>query len=74
MPGYGGERPGSGRRPGSRNKRTLEAIKAAEDRLTPLEFLMSIYRDASSDLARRIESSSALRASAALAGQRASKH
>lgn len=42
----GGARPGSGRKPGSRNKRTDEqAAAVAASGLTPLEFMLSVMRD-----------------------------
>lgn len=43
----GGSRPGAGRKPGSANKRTREiADKAAEEGITPLEFMLNVMRDA----------------------------
>ena len=44
--GWGGRRANSGRKPGSANKRTREiADKAAEDGLTPLDYMLSVLRD-----------------------------
>lgn len=43
--GRGGKRAGAGRKPGSATKKTREiADKAAEDGLTPLEFMLQIMR------------------------------
>lgn len=56
----GGKREGAGRKPGARNKRTIEqeeAIKASG--LTPLEFLTSVYQDEDEDKARRIDAAKA---------------
>jgi hypothetical protein len=39
----GGKRPGAGRRRGSLNRRTRETIAAAEQGLTPLEYLIKVY-------------------------------
>jgi len=42
----GGARPGAGRPKGSRNKRTLEQVRAiAASGLTPLEYMLSVVRD-----------------------------
>ena len=42
----GGARAGSGRKPGSANKRTREiADRAAADGITPLEYLLAVMRD-----------------------------
>jgi hypothetical protein len=55
----GGSRPGAGRKPGSANKRTREiADRAAEEGLTPLEFLLNIMRT-SADAAKAFEAAKA---------------
>ena len=59
MAGYGGRRPGAGRRRGSRNRRTRETIAAVEQGLTPLAYLTSVYRDPSVDIGFRIEAAKA---------------
>ena len=52
----GGKREGSGRKPGSRNKRTEEQIQAVEaSGLTPLEFMLSTLRNGELDLAVRMD-------------------
>ena len=46
MSGRGGSRPGAGRKPGARNKRTAAQIKAVEESgITPLGYMLSILRD-----------------------------
>jgi hypothetical protein len=41
----GGARPGSGRKPGSPNKKTAEVQKAvAESGITPLEYMLTVMR------------------------------
>ena len=41
----GGKREGSGRKPGSKNIKTLEQVKAVEETgITPLQFLLSVMR------------------------------
>ena len=43
----GGTRPGAGRKPGAPNKATAQQRKAAaESGLTPLDYLLSVMRDA----------------------------
>lgn len=42
----GGKRSGSGRKPGSKTRKTAEiAQKAAKEGITPLEFMLKIMRD-----------------------------
>lgn len=42
----GGRREGAGRKPGSKTKKTVDiALKAAEEGITPLEYMLSILRD-----------------------------
>jgi len=42
----GGRRPGAGRKPGSLTRRTREiAEQAAEDGITPLEYMLAVMRD-----------------------------
>lgn len=49
--GRGGARKGSGRKAGSATKRTREiADKAAEDGVTPLEFMLAIMRTEPGDI------------------------
>jgi hypothetical protein len=44
-PRKGGRRPGAGRKPGVRNKRTEATVKAIEQSgMTPLDFMLSIMR------------------------------
>ena len=46
MSSHGGSRLGAGRKPGKRNRKTAELIKAVEATgLTPLDYLLSILRD-----------------------------
>ena len=50
----GGRRPGSGRPRGSANRRTREiADRAAEEGLTPLEYMLQVMRDDEAVPARR---------------------
>lgn len=54
-----GERRG-GRKEGAANKRTREiADKAAEEGLTPLEYLLSVFRDEEEERAVRIDAAKA---------------
>jgi hypothetical protein len=53
-----GSRPGEhrgGRKKGTRNKRTLAQIAAAEGKLTPLDYMLSVMRDETEPLERRLE-------------------
>jgi len=46
MSEHGGSRPGAGRKPGARNKKTAAQIKAVEESgITPLDYMLSILRD-----------------------------
>ena len=46
MSSHGGSRPGAGRKPGVRSKKTVELIKAVEEEgITPLDYMLSILRD-----------------------------
>ena len=46
MSSHGGSRPGAGRKPGKRNRKTTEVIKAIEESgLTPLDYMLSVLRD-----------------------------
>lgn len=48
--GRGGARKGAGRKPGSATKRTREiADRAAEEGITPLEFMLQVMRNEPSD-------------------------
>ena len=52
----GGARPGAGRPKGSRNRITLELVKAVQrDGLTPLEYLLKVMRDESLETSQRLE-------------------
>jgi hypothetical protein len=52
----GGKRPGAGRKPGGRNRRTLEAIAAAEaSGITPLEYMLRVMRNKRSGAAVRLD-------------------
>lgn len=56
----GGKRPGAGRKPGAATTRTREiADKAASEGITPLEYLLSVMRDAGVDEAKRIDAAKA---------------
>ena len=60
MADYGGRRPGAGRPKGSRNKKTLEQVKAVEETgKTPLEYLLEIMRDKNRDADQRIDAAKA---------------
>lgn len=50
----GGKREGAGRKPGSANKLSREiADKAAEEGITPLEYMLQVLRDPDCDESRR---------------------
>lgn len=52
----GGKREGAGRKVGSATRKTREiADKAAEEGITPLEYMLHVMRDPSADTARRDE-------------------
>jgi hypothetical protein len=56
----GGARPGAGRKPGSANTRTREiADRAAEEGITPLEFLLNAMRDETLERAERFDAAKA---------------
>lgn len=65
--GPGGYRPGSGRKKGTKNAKTLmkEAVleevltRAIQDESTPLEVMLSIMRDPETDAAMRFEAAKA---------------
>jgi hypothetical protein len=59
MAGNGGRRPGAGRPRGSRNRRTREAIAAAEQGVTPLNYLLQVMWDPKNDTAARLEAAKA---------------
>lgn len=57
----GGPRPGSGRKPGTRNKRTEEQVHAIEaSGLTPLDYMLGVMRDESEDKVRRLDAAKAV--------------
>jgi len=50
MAKQGGARPGSGRKPGSPNRKTAEVLSAAlEEGVTPVEYMLGIMRDEDAD-------------------------
>jgi hypothetical protein len=52
----GGRRPGAGRNPGSLTRRTREiAEQAAEDGITPLQYMLTVMRDPNELAERRDE-------------------
>lgn len=56
----GGKRNGSGRKAGSKTKKTAEiAVRAAEQGLTPLEFMLNILRDETQPSHDRFEAAKA---------------
>lgn len=56
MAQVGGKREGAGRKPGARNRATIEQTKAVEaSGLTPLEYMLSVMRDAAADEGKRLE-------------------
>jgi hypothetical protein len=56
----GGARPGAGRRAGGKNRRTAEREKAiAESGLSPLEYLIQVYRDEAEDTGKRLDAAKA---------------
>lgn len=56
----GGARPGSGRKPGAPNKRTAALVKAAEaGGVMPLDYMLSVMRDASEDPDVRLDAAKA---------------
>ena len=56
----GGKREGSGRKPGTLNKRTAEQAAAVEaSGLTPLDYMLAVMRDLSMDDAKRLDAAKA---------------
>lgn len=55
----GGARPGAGRKKGGHNKLTEEAVAKSKDGLSPLDYLLSVFRDVEADEARRIDAAKA---------------
>ena len=54
MAGHGGARPGAGRKPGSKNKRTRKNIdEAAAAGQSPVEYLLEVMRDPTAEPHRR---------------------
>ena len=52
----GGKRPGAGRPPGVRNRKTLEMAEAIEaSGMTPLDYLIAVMRDKDVDPQMRLE-------------------
>lgn len=57
---HGGRRKGAGRKPGSLTKKTREiAERAIESGLTPLEYMVSLFRDEMKDESVRFEAAKA---------------
>ena len=57
---HGGKRTGAGRKPGSRNRRTVEQEAAiTESGVTPLEFLTEVFRNEENALDTRIDAAKA---------------
>lgn len=56
----GGYRPGAGRKPGAINRKTQEiALRACDEGLTPVEYLLAVMRDESNEQAVRIDAAKA---------------
>lgn len=56
----GGARPGAGRKPGQRNKKTEEQRKAVEaSGITPLDYLLTVMRDEARAAEERIDAAKA---------------
>lgn len=56
----GGSRPGAGRPPGAATRKTREvANKAAEEGITPLEFLLGAMRDVRNEFSSRMDAAKA---------------
>lgn len=54
--GKGGKRPGAGRKPGSATKKTREiAERAAEQGITPLEYMLEVMRDGEAEKSARMD-------------------
>lgn len=59
-PKRGGRRPGAGRKPGSIDRDKKAMLKEiAESGLTPLEFLVKMYRNPNLEIERRIDAAKA---------------
>lgn len=51
---HGGARPGAGRKPGSKSKRTQKVAKAAvKSGISPLEYMLQVMRNSRADTKRR---------------------
>lgn len=56
MAGRGGKRPGAGRPKGSANRKTQEiANKAADEGITPLEYMIEVMRNVDESPAMRLD-------------------
>lgn len=56
----GGARPGAGRKPGARNKRTAEMIDAAASGgIMPLDYMLSVLRNPESSIDMRMDAAKA---------------
>lgn len=57
---HGGARPGAGRKPGQATKLNEEArIKALEEGITPLDYMLNLLRDEQNDRDTRFEAAKA---------------
>lgn len=53
---HGGKRPGAGRKPGSATTRTREIAEgAAQEGITPLEFMLQVMRDEEAERSERLD-------------------
>ncbi|MEL6277946.1 MAG: hypothetical protein AAFR28_03570 [Pseudomonadota bacterium] len=61
MSAHGGVRSGAGRKKGGKNKILDEAERAAHasEGITPLEYMLSVLRDESNDVAQRLDAAKA---------------
>ncbi len=56
----GGKRPGAGRPPGARNRKTVETIRAVEESgLTPLAYMLSLMRNSALETTMRLDAAKA---------------
>ncbi len=57
----GGKRPGAGRPPGARNRKTAETIRAVEESgLTPLDYMLSVMRNSGLETTMRLDAAKAV--------------
>jgi hypothetical protein len=56
----GGKRAGAGRKPGTRNRRTVEQVAAVEaSGLMPLDYMLGVMRNENEDAVRRLDAAKA---------------